>query len=107
MRWGFGACAIYVEGTWNGSFNSGTSAALQMTLQENASGTVSGNGNLSATSAIAFTVAGTYVDPNVSLTLSAPGFADLSLSAIVGQTEMRGTLNGSGFVNTAIVLSRQ
>jgi hypothetical protein len=44
------------------------------------------------------------VPPNLSLTLSTPGFSDMNLTATVGEQSMTGSLNGSGFINSGITL---
>lgn len=101
---------IQAEGAWSGQVhdNGGaTIATLQMTLTET-SGSVSGTGNInSPTLAEAINVIGTYAEPNLSLTLSSACCTDINLSAIVGETSMTGTLNGSGFITSSITLTRQ
>ncbi|MDQ3207264.1 MAG: hypothetical protein M3Q37_01500 [Gemmatimonadota bacterium] len=80
---------------------------MQFTLQEN-SGSVSGSGSLSsAEEAIAVQVSGTYTEPNVALTLTASGFEPISISAVVSETSLTGTANGSGFVSSAVSMTRQ
>lgn len=98
------------EGSWNGPVNDNTGApiaTLQMTLTET-NGTVAGTGNLNnAGTAVAITVTGTFTAPQASLNLAANGFSPINMSVTVGQTNMTGTMNGSGFVNAAVVLTRQ
>ncbi len=102
-----GPTPIEVQGTWQGSLTDGSNATISLTLAETA-GTVTGSGNLATSAtAIAVTVTGTYAEPHVSLTLAAPGFNNTNLSATVGETSMSGTLNGSGYVNAALTLTRQ
>ena len=103
-----GPARIEVEGQWSGQLQSdGGSALLVMTLTET-NGTVTGSGNIATgTDAIALDANGTYSPPNVSLTLTAPGFSNMNLTATVGQTQMTGTINGSGFVSASVSLTRQ
>lgn len=100
---------IAVQGTWNGpvQVTSSSSGSMALTLTET-NGTVSGSGTLAASGgSVAVTANGTYVPPTLSLTISAPGFSDLNLTATVGEQQMTGTLNGSGFLNSAVILNRQ
>ena len=97
-----------VEGQWNGPINTDVgSGSLALTLTET-DGTVSGTGTLSVTGdALALTVTGTYAPPNVSLQMTSQGFEPMNLSGEVTDEEINGTLNGSGFVNIAVTLTRQ
>jgi hypothetical protein len=80
---------------------------LSMTLTET-SGTVTGNGNISSPSlAEAINVNGTYTEPNLSVSLTSQCCNPINLTATVGETTMTGTLNGSGFINATITLTRQ
>jgi hypothetical protein len=98
----------HVEGQWNGPINTDVgSGSLALTLTEG-DGTVSGTGTLSVSGdALALTVTGTYVPPNVSLQMTSQGFEPMNLSGEVAEDEIDGTLNGSGFVNIAVTLTRQ
>ena len=97
-----------VEGQWNGPINTSTgSGSLALTLNE-ASGSVTGTGTLTVPGdALSLTVTGNYATPNVSLQLSSPGFEPMTLGGTVGDETITGTLNGSGFVNIAVTLTRQ
>jgi len=97
-----------VEGRWNGPINTNVgSGSLALTLTET-DGTVTGNGTLSVTGdALALTVTGTYAPPNLSLEMTSAGFEAMNLSGEVSEEEIDGTLNGSGFVNIAVTLTRQ
>jgi len=97
-----------VEGQWNGPINTNVgSGSLALTLND-ANGTVSGTGTLSVTGdALALTVTGNYAPPNVSLQMTSSGFEPMNLSGEVSEDEIDGTLNGSGFVNIAVTLTRQ
>jgi hypothetical protein len=105
-----GPTKIEAEGAWHGTINDNGGnqiGTMSLTLTET-SGSVSGTGNLSnAGTGIAVTATGTYSQPNLSLNLTAPGFSAVNLTATVGQRTMTGTLNGSGFVNSAITLQRE
>lgn len=100
---------LKVSGSWSGPIREQrvTVARLDLTLNE-ADGTVTGEGTLgNAGGAIPVAATGTYDVPNVSLTLSSEGLESVSLTAVVGKTEMRGTLSGSGFTERPIKLTRQ
>jgi hypothetical protein len=56
---------------------------------------------------LAVTASGTYSEPSLSLNLAATGFETVNQTATVGEETMTATLNGSGFVNSAITLNRQ
>lgn len=96
-----------VTGNWTGSapISVGSNATLSMVLTES-SGAVTGTGSLVGSTSIALTVTGTYAAPSLGLTMSAPGFSSLNLTATVSGKTMTGTLNGSGFNNTAITLTK-
>lgn len=100
---------VEAEGVWSGVIrdNGGTAAGtLVLTLSET-NGAVTGNGNVTtASDAFAITTTGTYAPPSLSLTVRATGFQDMNLTATVGETNMTGTLNGSGFLNSGITLNR-
>ena len=96
-----------VSGSWMGL--TGT-ATLRLTLSEDAMGNVTGSGNISVPgSAFALTVSsGTHVFPNLSLILAAPGFQDINLVGTMNTAiEIVATLNGSGYANDVILLTKQ
>jgi hypothetical protein len=97
-----------VDGQWNGPINTNVgSGSLALTLND-AGGNVSGTGTLSVSGdALALTVTGNYAPPNVSLQMMSPGFEPMNLSGTVSEDEIDGVLNGSGFVNIAVTLTRQ
>lgn len=105
-----GPAKIEAEGSWSGPVhdNSGaTIGQLALTLVET-SGSVTGSGNISGTGvAEALDATGSYSAPSLSLNLTSPGFNTINLTAVVAETQMTGTLSGSGFVNAAIALARQ
>ena len=87
----------------------GTSS-LQLTLNQQPDGTVAGSGTISsAVGSIALTVlSGTHVFPSLSLTLGATGLLDTNLTGTVtSPTMIAATLNGSGFTNESITLTKQ
>jgi hypothetical protein len=92
------------DGTWSG-YNAGIT--LTATLDQ-AGSQVTGNGNFASTTAsFAVTIVGTYVHPNVALTMSSPGFEDVNFSgAFTDNDSIAGTLNGSGFNGFAITLNK-
>jgi hypothetical protein len=95
-----------VTGTWSGSVGTG---AGTMTLTHNTStGQITGNGSISAgVSALAITVQGTYARPTVSLTVSSPGYEPFNFTGTHSGNSITGVINGSGFVNTGVTLSKQ
>jgi hypothetical protein len=98
-----------VAGTWSGKVASstGATATLAFTVTEH-DRKVSGSGSLTiGTSSLGLSVSGTYAAPTVSLTISSQGFEPMTLAATISQTDMTGTIDGSGFVNRAITLKRQ
>lgn len=101
---------VEVAGRYAGSVqnNDGQSIAiLTLTLAET-NGAVTGSGSFNnAGVGQSILVAGTYTEPNVSLVISSPGYEDINLSGRVTVQSITGTLNGSGFVGSAVVLNRQ
>jgi hypothetical protein len=97
---------INVSGQWSGPMGGGVT--LLLTLSQ-AGSSVSGSGNMSGPGgAIAMSASGTYVEPNLSLTLSAQGYEDMNFTGkTVTRTSISGTLNGSGFVNQPITFTKQ
>ena len=71
-------------------------------------GTVTGNGTIAiGTSSFPINVSGTFVSPTLSVTVTSQGFANMNLTAKVSSASLDGLLNGSGFLNQAITLTRQ
>src|SRR3990167_1645225 len=94
-----------MTGTWKGSAGGVT---FNYTLSQKGTDiTGSGQGSDCDVS-IAETVKGTNVYPNVSLTMSAAGYTDSNFSGRFADTNtLPGKLNGSGFVDSPLTLTRQ
>lgn len=98
-----------VEGTWSGrvSAANGSSATLSISVTEN-NRNVAGLGWLKiATDSLGLSVSGSYTAPNIVATISSQGFESMTLEAAVSETKMVGVLDGSGFENRTITLSRE
>lgn len=96
-----------VSGTWTGSSSGIT---LSVTLSEGSDGSLSGSGNISGgTESFALTVSsGTHAGSTVSFTMESAGFRDLNYAGTLqSPTSMSGSLNGSGFNNTNLNLTKQ
>ena len=95
-----------VTGSWIGT--TGTTTLL-LTMNQQPDGSVSGSGSIADVTTIALTIsAGTQVFPNLSLTLTATGLQDLNLTGTVtSSTAIAARLNGSGYSNENINLSKQ
>jgi hypothetical protein len=92
-----------VAGTWDGSSGN---IGISMTLAQSGS-VVTGDGHISGATSVAFTVTGTFAKPNASLTLTAQGFQPMNYSGTLSGGFINGTLNGSGFVNAALPLTKR
>lgn len=95
---------VSIDGTWSGS-TSGLNVTV--TISE-ADGSVTGSGNMSGPGgAIATQVNGTRAGANLSLTLTAQGFAPTNFTGTIqNATTITGSLTGSGFADTAITLTK-
>jgi hypothetical protein len=97
-----------VSGSWSGTSQGLT---LNLTLSEGADGAVAGSGNLAGDGGgnLALIVRqGTHVDPNLTLILGATGYEDMNFAArLSSTTQMTGTLNGSGFDNYNLNLTKK
>lgn len=83
---------------------------LTLTLVEN-SGTVTGAGSLVASNGsnsltLPLAVSGAYSAPTLALTMTSTGYQPIALSVTVSRDAMSGTMNGSGYTNEAVTLSR-
>lgn len=97
-----------ITGTWNGTIT-GSAGSGTMSLTLTQSGTqVTGAGSLSAPlGSAAITASGTFSAPTLSLNLSATGFQSINFTGTVNGNSMTGTMNGSGFQNYGVTLTRQ
>ncbi len=101
------------SGKWTGSLVSGNfTVSLNLVMVEDAGGKVTGNGFISSalsgvTNSTALAVTGTFVAPNLSANLTAPGFNTMNLTGAVKGDTFNAQLNGSGFNNETMVLTRQ
>ena len=96
-----------VSGSWSGTSQGLT---LNLTLSEGVGGAVSGSGNIAGGGLnLALVVRqGTHVDPNLTLILGATGYEDMNFAArLSSATQMTGTLNGSGFDNYNLNLTKR
>jgi hypothetical protein len=100
-----------VTGTWRATVtgSSGTSSNITVTLNHDTiSNAITGSGSFSqGTASAVLTVQGFYATPQVTLTMSAQGFQSMTATATHNASQIVGTLNGSGFSNAALVLSKQ
>jgi len=96
-----------VSGSWSGASQGMT---LNLTLSEGVGGAVAGSGNISGggLSTALIVRQGTHAHPDVSLVLGAQGYQDLNFTGrMSGETQIVGTLNGSGFDNYNFNLARR
>jgi hypothetical protein len=92
-----------VNGTWNGA-DYGMSVSTHL---EQEGTTVTGNGTLNSVyGSISFTVSGTFITPNLSLTLASPGQENIYFAGVLDGNKLNGTLNGQGLSNYAVILVR-
>jgi hypothetical protein len=92
-----------LSGTWTGNLSG---ASLTMTLVE-AGGIVNGNGTfVSGATSLSLTVTGTFAAPTVALSAAAQGYAPMNITGALNGTTITGTVNGSGYVNTAVTLTK-
>lgn len=98
-----------LSGAWSGSSQGVT---LELTLDEDSDDNLSGSGSLQAEQTVSVTVSsGNHSGDSFSTTLTSSGFEDITYSGTVDITEeeeveLEGTLNGSGFNNFSIRLTR-
>lgn len=93
-----------IDGTWGGST---PDFSYSMTVTEKDK-TVTGSATLTGGgTSVALTVTGTHAHPAVSLTISATGYESVNFSGNFETDDLiRGRLNGSGFSNEQISLTR-
>jgi hypothetical protein len=94
-----------------GSWTSSSAATTLTMVLANTNGAVSGSGVFSTgLTSIALTITGAYSASatTVSLSMQATGFQTLNFSGqLINTKQIVGTLNGSGFSNTAWVFNKQ
>jgi hypothetical protein len=92
-----------ISGSWSGS-GGGMSVNLSLTQTGTS---VAGNGSLSGSGgAVSLTATGTFTNPNFSLTLKSPGYEDVNFSGTLNGNSMTGIMNGSGFNQVGMTLTR-
>lgn len=100
---------IVVTGEWAGRAGAGNGVFdIEITMTET-EGSVSGTGRFVAAGAVvaAFTLSGTHTFPEVALTIVATGFQDaLFTGSFTGDNTITGQLNGSGFENEPVTVTR-
>jgi hypothetical protein len=93
-----------IAGTWSGS---GGGISMTVALTQTAT-VVSGNGSMSGSGgALALTAQGTFSEPNFSLTMSATGYQPYNFAGTLNGNSMTGVMNGSGFNQVGMTLTRQ
>jgi hypothetical protein len=100
---------VSVSGRWLGTITSGTAtASFNLTLAQTGT-SVTGNGTIiTSLESVALSTTGTFVAPNLSLTISAQGYQEMNYSGrLVTDIQIDGTLNGSGFNNRVVNIVRQ
>ena len=95
---------LTVTGVWSGALSNST---VTLTLTQDGAditgaGAINGPGGTAAV-----TVDGIFAEPNVTLTLTAVGFSPINYSAELDRERMVGEMNGSGFSDLAVTLTRQ
>jgi hypothetical protein len=96
-----------VSGSWTGT---SAGVTLNLTLSEGIGGGVSGSGNITGGDEnLALIVRqGSHVHPDLTLVLGAMGYEDINFAGrMSGETQITGTLNGSGFDNFNFNLGRR
>lgn len=93
-----------MAGSWSGS---GGGITMSLTLSQNGTA-VSGNGSMSGSGgAAALTVTGSFASPNFSLTVSAQGYENFNYAGTLSGNSATGVLNGSGFNQAGMTLTRK
>lgn len=96
-----------VSGSWTGTSQGVT---VNLVLNEGTGGAVAGSGNISGGELnLALIVRqGTHAYPNLTLVLGAQGYEDMNFTGtLLSETQIAGTLNGSGFDGFNLNLARQ
>jgi hypothetical protein len=92
-----------LNGSWTGTAQD---VALSVTLTQ--SGTqVTGTGQLVSGETFPVTVTGTFAAPGFALTLTPDQFVPVTYTGSISHDTLTGHLNGSGFDNQSLTLTRQ
>ncbi len=98
-----------MAGHWVGTFSAGSSVSLDITLSVsgqtlNGSGTITGGGRSTP-----LTATGLYIEPSVTLGLAITGYAAATITGTcnAAETEITGTISGSGFSGQAVTLDKE
>jgi hypothetical protein len=95
-----------LDGAWVGDLPSQTVLSLHLAVSDSS---VSGNGaigSLTGTSSVTLTVTGWFEPPDVRLSLvGSPGA--IAFVGSLSSASLAGSLNGGGYVNTAVTLSKR
>jgi hypothetical protein len=93
-----------MAGNWSGS---GGGISMNLSLSQSGQA-VTGNGSMSGGSgAIAVTVSGNFNNPNFSLTIAASGYEDLNFAGTLSGNSATGVMNGSGFNQVGMTMTRK
>lgn len=98
------------SGNWIATITaSGLTIAVNLSLSQDANMAVTGGGTFAAATSSAVSVSGFHNFPTVSLTVTSSGFQDMNYSGTMSAdgTRITGTLNGSGFQNAQMNLTKQ
>ena len=101
------APVMTVDGQWNGLQNG---YSLSLNLTQTASGDVSGTALIAGVSGFTdATTTGTFNYPTLFLTITATNFDPVIYTGTMSQTsaKIEGKLNGSGFTNLVLNVSKQ
>jgi hypothetical protein len=96
------------DGAWRGTLES-FPATMRVNITEAADGTISGSGAIYAgTETLSFTLSGTHRHPNVSFDMDFLGFEPAAYSGrFESDDAIRGAIDGSGFTDERVTLSRE
>jgi hypothetical protein len=96
---------LTVDGNWQGSA-SGQTLSISLTTSGQA---VNGTGSVSATGSATYlvTISGTFVVPTLAVAMTSAQHPTMSLTATLGGGVLSGALNGNGFNDAVIVLTKQ
>src|SRR5688572_2621065 len=79
------------EGNWSGTVNTGSGTGVLELALDDADGDITGGGTLTVPSGVlGISVSGSYDPPNISLTMSIPGYQPVDLTGTVGENSISG-----------------